>query len=149
MFSRTVGREGRCKLITLACARSALATLGLPLLMAHVPSLPTMLRLWVAPPGAIEAGPGLHAPPRSKLLRFRHSGGLQRHRLGWASVLCPSKVQAARVMRCLASTVAATYCLPATWFSGCTIGAPSKGDVYCPEPQELLVSKEACLQFCR
>ena len=31
-----------------------------------------------------EAGPGLHAVPRSKLLRFRFSGTLQRCRLGWA-----------------------------------------------------------------
>ena len=44
-----------------------------------------------------EAGPGLHAPPRSKLLRFRHSGSPQRHRLGWACVLCPSQVRVAWV----------------------------------------------------
>ena len=51
-------------------------------------------------------------------------------------------------MRCLASVVAATYRLPDTWLSGCTTGAPSQVDVDCPEPQEVLVSKEACLQFC-
>ena len=45
-----------------------------------------------------EAGPGLHAPPRSKPLRFRHSGSSQRHRLGWACVLCPSQVRAAQVL---------------------------------------------------
>ena len=28
-----------------------------------------------------EASPGLHAPPRSKLLRLRHSGSPQRRRL--------------------------------------------------------------------
>ena len=59
-----------------------------------------------------EAGPGLHAPPRPKPLRFRHSGSPQRCRLHWACVLCPSQVRAAQVMRCLASTVAATYRLP-------------------------------------
>ena len=59
-----------------------------------------------------EAGPGLHAPPRSKPLKFRHSGSPQRHRLGWACVLCPSQVQAAQVMRCLVSAVAVTYRLP-------------------------------------
>ena len=64
-----------------------------------------------------EAGPGLHAPPRSKPLRFRHSGSPQRRRLGWACVLCPSQVRAAQVMRCLASAIAATYCLPATRLS--------------------------------
>ena len=35
LFSRAVGREGCCKQITLACAHSVSATLGLPLLMAH------------------------------------------------------------------------------------------------------------------
>ena len=59
-----------------------------------------------------KAGPGLHAPPRSKLLTFRHSCSPQRHRLGWACVLCPSQVRAAQVMRSLASTAAATYRLP-------------------------------------
>ena len=44
-----------------------------------------------------EAGPGLHAPPWFKPLRLRHSGSPQRHRLGWACVLCPSQVRAARV----------------------------------------------------
>ena len=59
-----------------------------------------------------EAGPGLYALPRSKLLRFRHLGSPQRRRLGWACVLCPSQVRAAQVIRCLASEVAVTYRLP-------------------------------------
>ena len=92
------------------------------------------------------AGPGLPVPPRSKPLRFKHSGSPQRHRLGWAYI-CPSQVRSAQMMRCLASTIAATYHLPAAWLSGCTTGAPSQADVDCPEPQEVLVSKEACLQF--
>jgi len=41
-----------------------------------------------------EVGPGLHALPMSKLLRFRFSGTPQRHRLGWACVLCPAQVRA-------------------------------------------------------
>ena len=45
LFSCAMGREGRCKRITLACALNVSATLGLPLLMARVPSLPTLLRL--------------------------------------------------------------------------------------------------------
>ena len=44
-----------------------------------------------------EAGPGLHAPPMSKLLRFRHSGSPQRCRLGWACILCPSQVRVAQM----------------------------------------------------
>ena len=59
-----------------------------------------------------EAGSGLHAPPRSKPLRFRHFGSPQRLRLGWDCVLCPFQVRVAQVMRCLASAVPATYCLP-------------------------------------
>ena len=47
-FSRAVGRERRCKQITLACARSVSATLGLPPLTACVLSLSTLLRLQVA-----------------------------------------------------------------------------------------------------
>ena len=39
-----------------------------------------------------EAGPGLHAVPNSKLLRFRFLGTPQRCRLGWACILCPSQV---------------------------------------------------------
>ena len=59
-----------------------------------------------------EAGPELHELPRSKSLRFRYSGTLQRRRLSWACVLCPSQVRAAQVTRCLVSAVAATYRLP-------------------------------------
>ena len=43
-----------------------------------------------------EAGSGLHASPRCKPLRLRHPRSPQRHRLGWACVLCPSQVQAAQ-----------------------------------------------------
>ena len=98
-----------------------------------------------------EAGPGLYALPRSKPLRFRHSGSPQRRRLGWACVLCPSQVRAAQVTRCLASAVAATYRLPRPrclvfWvYSWRTFSA----GVDRPEPHEVLVSKEACLQFSR
>ena len=150
MFSRAVGREGHCKQITLACARSASATLGLPTLFtARQPPCPrcsgSRLLRWESS----EAGPGLPALPRSKPLRFRHSDSPQRRRLGWACVLCPSQVQAAQVMRCLVSAIAATYRLPAAQLSRCTTGAPSQADVDRPDPQEVLVSKEACLQFYR
>ena len=80
-----------------------------------------------------EAGPGLHALPRSKPLRFRFLDTPQRCRVGWAYVLCPSQVRAAQVTRCLESAVTPRWavCLiaspvPATWFSGCTIGTPSQ-----------------------
>ena len=104
MFSRAVGREGLCQQITLVCARSDLATLGLPPLTACAFCLSTnclgsRLLYWELS----EAGPGLCALPRSKPLRFRYSGSPQRRRLGWTCVVCPSQVRAAQMTRCLAS----------------------------------------------
>ena len=97
------------------------------------------------------ASPGLYALPMSKPLRFRHSDSPQRHRLRWACVLCPSQIRAGQVTRCLVSAVAATYRLPRPchsvfWvYNRCSFSA----DVDRPESQEVLVSKEACLQFGR
>ena len=65
------------------------------------------------------------------------------------AVLCSSQIRAAQVMRCLVSVIAVTYRLPASWLSRCTTSAPSQADVDRPDPQEVLVSKEACLQFYR
>ena len=45
----------------------------------------TLLRLQAALQGA---GPALRGLPRRKPLRFRFSGTPQKHRLGWACVLC-------------------------------------------------------------
>ena len=112
LFSRTVGREGHCKQITLVCACSVSAKLGLPLLTAHTAqaqgcSAGNHLRGAL---GCIHCPPP--SPPQSKLLRFRHSGSPQRRRLHRACILCPCQVRAAQVMRCLANAVTATYCLP-------------------------------------
>ena len=51
------------------------------------------------------------------------------------------------MMRCWTSANAATYRLPATRLSGCKTSAPSQAAVDRSDPQEVLVSKEACLQF--
>ena len=75
-------------------------------------------------------------PPRSKLLSFRHSGSPQRRRLSWACILCSSQIRAAQVMRRLASTNAATYCLPATRLSGCKTGAPSQAMLTIQTPKK-------------
>ena len=99
--------------------------------------------------GTVCGRPWAACTSRSKPLRFRHSGSPQRCRLGWACVLCPSQIPAAQVMRCLAHAIAATYRLPAARLSRCATGAPSQADIDCPDPQEVLVSKEACLQFYR
>ena len=98
-----------------------------------------------------EAHPGLYALPRSKPLRFRYSGSPQRLRLGWTCVLSPSQVRAAQLTRCLASAVAATYCLPCPcrlvfWVYN---WRTFSGGCHCPESQEVLVSNKACLQFGR
>ena len=52
-----------------------------------------------------KAGPGLHALPRSKLLRFRFSCTPQRHRLSWVCIFCHSQVSAAQTTRFLVSTI--------------------------------------------
>ena len=120
-----------------------------------------------------EVGPGLHALPRSKPLRYRFSGTPQRRRLCWACILCPCEVWASQVTRCLLSTVTPRYgvwlitCpIPAAQFSGYTTCAPSQVcsvsllgswslsvtllvDANCSESQEMLVSNEAFLQFGR
>ena len=79
-----------------------------------------------------KAGPGLHALPRSKLLRFRFLGSLQRHRIGWACVLCPSQVREVQATRCLVSALSPgavhliTSAVPAARFPGCAAGMPSQ-----------------------
>ena len=57
LFNCTVGREGRCKQITLVCALNVSATLGLSPLMARVPSRPTLLRLQVGLLGTVRGWP--------------------------------------------------------------------------------------------
>ena len=112
LFSCSMGREGCCKQITLACVRSVQPHWACPRsrwMCSPCPHCSDSRLLHWEPS---ETSPGRHAPPRSKPLRFRHLGSPQRHRLGWACVLCPSHVQAAQVMRCLESAVTVTYCLP-------------------------------------
>ena len=100
-----MGREEHCKQISLACAHSVLATLGLLPLTVCVLSQFTLLRLRLLCLQLSEVGPGLRVLPRSKPLRFRFSGTPQGHRLSRACVLCPSQVRAAHGTRCLVSTM--------------------------------------------
>ena len=113
-----------------------------------------------------DAGPGLHALPRSKPLRFRFLGTPQRCRLCWACILRLSQVQAAQVTRSLVRVVAPswrlrlipspvpaaqvfwvysrrTFSLLRSWSLAVTI----LEDVDQQESQEVLVSNEVCLQF--
>ena len=100
-----MGTEEHCKQISLACAHSVLAALGLPPLTVCVLSQFTLLRLRLLCLQLSEVGPGLRVLPRSKpfRFRFRFSGTPQRHRLSWTCVLCPSHVRAAQATRCLAT----------------------------------------------
>ena len=68
------GREGCCKQVTLACAHSALATLGLPPLTVRVASCPHCSGSRLFHRELSVADPGLLVPPRPKPLRFRHLG---------------------------------------------------------------------------
>ena len=112
LFSCAVGREGRCKqkhwrVLAVSqphwvCPRSE--RVCFPCLHC----LGSRLLCWELS----KASPGLYALPRSKPLRFRHSGSPQRRRLAWANILCPSQVREAQVTRCLVSAVSATYRLP-------------------------------------
>ena len=114
--------EEHCKQISLTCvgsARSVWATLDLPSSRrVCFPSLHCSGSRLLC--GELsEVGPGLHALPRSKLLRFSFSGTPQRHRLGWACVLCLSQVRAAQVTRCLVSAVTPRWVV-------CLIASPSQ-----------------------
>ena len=53
-----------------------------------------------------DVGPGLHALPTSKPLRFMFLGTPQRCRLCWACILRPSQVRATQVARSLMRVVA-------------------------------------------
>ena len=109
-----MGKVEHCKQISLACvgsAHSVWAIMGLPpLTRVCFPCLHCLSsRLFCRE--LSEAGPGLHALPRSKPLRFRFLGTPQRHRFSWACVLCPSQVGAAQATRCLESTHSPGACV--------------------------------------
>ena len=141
MFSRAVGREGCCKQITLACARSVSATLGMPPLTAH-----TAQALGCSAGNHLRPALGfMHLPSLScSGLALRKPSEAQ-IRLGLRLVPFPgpssSGVWRARSLQLMA--------FPSAQFSGCTAGVPSQVDYDCPEPPEVLVSKEACLHFGR
>ena len=88
-----------------------------------------------------KAGPGFRALPRSKTLRFRFSGTPQRHKFGWACVLCPSQVLAAQATRCLVSALSPggemspiASPVPAAWFPRYTVSGVScvsSGELIC------------------
>ena len=81
------------------------AALGLSPLMACAFLVCTAQSLGCSTGELFKMGPGLRVLPRFKPLRFMFLGTPQRHRLGWAWVLCPSQVRTAQVTRCLASTL--------------------------------------------
>ena len=114
------GREGCCKQITLACARSASATLGLPPVHGAC-SLPAHTAQ------ALGCSAGNHPWPALGCLHFQVQAAQfqalgwssEAQPLGWTCVLCPSQIRAAQVMRYLAPAIAVTYRLPAARLSRC------------------------------
>ena len=73
-------------------------------------------QVWVALQELSEAGPGLHALPRSKQLKFRFSGTPQRRRFSWFQYFVPFPVPSSSSDSCLASAV------PPSW--GCDLSPP-------------------------
>ena len=152
LFHSAVGRERRYKQITLACARSASATLSLPpahsacALPAHTAQAlgcsagnrlrPALGCMYL--PGLSRSGSGTRV-----VLRGADSVGPAFCALPGSEQLRWSGVWWARSLRLIASPI------PAAQFSGCTTGTPSQADVDRPESQEILVSNKACLQFGR
>ena len=113
-----------------------------------------------------DAGPGLHALPRSKLPRFRFSGTPQRQNLVGPAFGARAAARAAQVTRCLARIFIPNWRLrlipsptPVTGFLGVqraccvsvlgswSLAATLPAGVDHPESQEVMVSREACLQF--
>ena len=144
------GMEGCCKQITLACARCASATQGLP--PAHgTCSLPAYTAQaldcsarnhpWLALGCLHLPGPSRSGSGTQVVLRGADS------RLGLRSVPFPDPSSSGDEV--FGATIAVTYRLSATRLSRCATGTPSQADVDRPDPQEVLVSKEACLQFYR
>ena len=123
-----MGRERHCKQISLVCVgsvRSVWTTLGLTQLTVACASRGYTAQALGCSAGALsKVGSAFHVLPRSKLLRFRFSGTLQGHRLGWVCILCPSQVRAAQATRYLVSALFPgavhfiTSPVPATRFPG-------------------------------
>ena len=80
-----------------------------------------------------DVGPGLHALPRSKLLRFRFSGTPQRHRL-----LCPSPG-----LRNSGDQVLGERTIPGVW---CILSPPRSQPLhFLGAPQEHHLGRAVCL----
>ena len=151
MFSRAVGREEHCKQITLACARSVSATLGLPSLTVYTLAAHTAQDLGCSAGNRLRPALGcMHLPGLSRsgsgtqvVLRGPESVGPAFCALPRSEQLRWPDVWRAWSLRLIGSPV------PATQFPGCITSAPSQEDVDRPESQEVLVSNKACLQFGR
>ena len=144
------GREGCCKQITLACARSASATLGLPPVHGAC-SLPAHAAQ------ALGCSAGNHPWPALGCLHFPGpscSGSGTRvvlrgadSRLGLRFV--PFSDPSSSGDEVFGACDCCDLSPPRHSVIWVCTSAPSQADVDRPDPQEVLVSKEACLQFCR
>ena len=117
------GREGCCKQITLACAHTTSATLGLPPVHGAC-SLPAHAAQALGCSAANHPRPALGClyfpdPSRSGSgTRVVLRGADSRLDLRFVPFPDP-QIRAAQVMRCLACAIAATYRLPAALLSSC------------------------------
>ena len=131
------------------CSQCLSHTESAPPFMARVASLPNCSgsRLFHWEPSV--AGPGLPALPRSKPLGFRHSGSPQSadSRLGLCFVPFPDPSSSGDEV--FGAHDCCDLSPPCRSVIEMCTGAPSQADVDHPGPQEVLVSKEACLQFYR
>ena len=89
-----------------------------------------------------KVGPWLRVLPRSKPLRFRFSGTPQRHRLGWACILCLSQVRAAPVTSLVSALSPGGQCVlsppgPSPWVSWVLCESDISG-VLCVSSGELI-----------
>ena len=141
MVSRAVRREGRCKQITLVCARSVSATRGLPPLAAHTAQalgcptgnrprpalscmyLPGLSRSGsgtrVVLKGADSVGPVFCALPRSKQLRRLDAWQVHSPQVGSASYHLPGSSHSVSWM-CSGSAISGVPCVSfGELISGC------------------------------
>ena len=137
------GEGGMLQTNNTGVCSSVSAPLGLPLLVAH-----TTQALRCCTGNRLRPALGcMHLPDLSRSSLALREPSEAQIRLGLRFVPFPgpssSGVWRAWSLRLI------TFPVSAVQFSGCTTGVPSQVDDDCPEPQEVLVSKEACFQFGR
>ena len=114
----------------------------------RVASLPTLLRLQVAPPGTIRGQPWAACTSQVQAAQIQALGqSSEAQTLSWACILCPSQIRAAQVMRCLACTIAVTYRLPAARLSRCALAHLLRQMLTVQTPKKFQSAKKPAYSF--